>query len=40
MDPFDLGEDLSRTEVVSVIVMVAICLVGAGYIALRLVGLL
>lgn len=37
---FDLGEDLSWGEICTVLAMVVFCLVGAGFIALGLVGLL
>lgn len=40
MDRFDLGDDLSWGEIWAVFALVVGCFVGAGYIALRLVGLL
>lgn len=40
MDRFDLGDDLSWGEIWAVIGLIVACIVGAGYIALRLVGLL
>lgn len=42
MDRFDHldDDDLSWGEVASVVGMIAVCIIGAGYVALRLVGLL